>query len=292
MRSYSAEKQAPIVARYRQLYNEDIGELSRAEVLAKYATFREQLREVRKHYREKVAFRLRLSLKGVAYATPVVSVIVTLGGYFYTHRVYSHFDIVASNFFTVGDYLSAGIHAVDDAALYAALFVVFMVWRVVDYANLTRYERTRNAFHEKWQGRLIASSCVGGLVISLVAADDDVKASGWFAVILYILGLRIADFLLDRIFRPSISLMSIVFSTVVFAALLYVDSNRTIIEIERNDGLQDFRLLLEDSEFTSDQHSIIGSGGGYLFLWQRDDKEVEVVPHTKIRRMSLFEKSE
>lgn len=290
--SYSTEKQAAIATRYRQLYDEDIVELDRATIAAKYSALKVQLRQVRKRYREKVAFRIRFSLKGLAYATPVISVIITLGGYFYTYRVYSHFGIVASHFFTAGDYLSAGIHAVCDAAIYAVLFSVVMIWRIVDHANLPRYERRRIAVHEKWQRRLTASMCVLVVVIGLIVANAGVEASEWFVLPLYFLGLRSIDVLMDRIFRPSLSLVSMVFATATFAISLYLESNQMIREIERNDPDQDFHLLLENTEITSDEHSIIGSGGGYLFLWQREESQVRIVPHTRIRQMSLSERNE
>ncbi len=283
-----AEDGKIIAARYRTLYDEDITEPDDATILETHSALKKQLRKIRRRYLEKVAVRIRLSLKDVAYATPVFSVMIALGGYFYTSRVYAHFGIVASHFFTAGDYLSASVHAVEAAALSAVLFVASMTWRAVADANLTRFERKKYAAQNIWPQRLIMFSCI----FALITADADMRATGWFGVALFVVGVNVVTFLLDRIFRSSISLVSTVSAAVVFAAMLFVQSNQTIKKIEQSDDVRNFRVLMRDSEFTSDDYSIVGSSGKYLFLWKRDDGQVKAVPHAEIRWMSLSEKTE
>ena len=277
-----------IAKRYRQLYDEDIVDLDEGAILEKYFAFTKQRNRTRKRYRENVALRIQLSITDLAYAVPVISAMIALGGYFYTSRVYAHFGIVASHFFTAGDYLSASVHAVGAAAVSAVVFVVSMAWRDVSDANMTRYERTKYATQDVWIRRIIIGSCV----YILLTADDVMRATVWFGMALFVIGVNIITYLLDRVFQSSMAIVSIVAAAVVFASMLYVQSNQTIMKIEREDDTRDFRVLVEDSEFTSDEYSIVGSSGKYLFLWRRDESRVEVIPHATIRWMSLSAESE
>lgn len=287
LRSNTEEGHA-IAARYRQLYGENIVELDDAAILKKHSAFKKQRNKTRRRYRRNVAVRIQLSITDLAYAVPVISVMIALGGYFYTSRVYTHFGIVASHFFTAGDYLSASVHAVEAAAISAVMFVASMTWRVVSDANMTRYERKKYATQDLWMLGIVIASCV----YILFTADDAMRATVWFGMALFVIGVNIITYLLDRVFQSSMAIVSIVAAAVVFASMLYVQSNREIMKIEREDNTRDFRVLVEDSEFTSDEYSIVGSSGKYLFLWRRDESRVEVIPHATIRWMSLSAESE
>ena len=254
-------------------------------VLALHGKLRKELKVVRKRYLESVAWRIPISVKDLAYAVPILSVAIALGGYFYTSRVHGHFGVNVSHFFTVGDYLSSGVHAVQAAAWSAFLFVMGSTWRAVRDLNLTKYEQNKYIKQEKWPRRLIWISCVGWLFM----VDQTVWA---FAFALWMVSLPIVDYLFDLIFRRSLALIFGTSSMVVFSAMLYVESNAAIRLVETGKDEREFSIRSQSSNFTSEDYSIIGSSDRYLFLWDRSEDRVQVVPHVEIKEMSLSRGSE
>lgn len=277
-----------IAAKYRQLYDEDINKLEEGAILAYHGHYRKRFRQARKEYLRRVEVRPSLSLKDLAYAVPIVSVLIPLGGYFYTSRVFQHFGIQIRHFFTVTDYLAASVHSVGSAAVSAAIAVVAALWQAVRESTRTDYERQESDKTDRWLWRF-------SLVLSIYflwSADQEMRATAIVVLPLTFAGVAIVSTVLTRILRPSVALLLTALSAVVFSALLYVESNRQVLNIERGVEEQSFRVETHDMAFTSDTHSIVGSSEKYMFLWQREDKHVEIVPHTEIKKVSVFRKDE
>ena len=269
-----------IVARYRQLFDEDIGEIDEGSIVKEHYRLGKELKAIRKRYLKAIAWRIPISVKKLAFAVPAMSVAMALGGYFYTSRVHDHFGVNVSRFFTVGDYLSSAIHAVEAAALAAVIVGISAAWGAVSALNLTEYARSKAVAQDKWLLRVILISCVVGLF-----RQD--QTTWWFALAFCVVSLPIVDYSLNRIFRRSLALVLCTWALVVFSTILYVESNAAIKLIEDGQDNQDFRILSQSSEFTSQTYSIIGSSDRYLFLWDRSGNRVHAIPHTKINRMSF-----
>ena len=277
-----------IAARYRQLYDEDIEKLTNGAISAYHGHFRKKFRQVLRQYRRRVVARIPLSLRDLAYTVPVFSLLVLLGGYFYTYRVFHHFGIRISDFFTVTDYLATSVHAVGYAAIAAAITSTLAAWDLVRESTQTDYGTQTPIEENRWLWRVI-------LAVSLYflwSADQEIRATVFFVPPLVMAGTATLFLVVNRRFRPSLGLLLTALSTIAFAALLYVDSNRQVFNIQRGAEDQSFRVEARGGEFTSKSHSIIGSSDKYMFLWQRDGKHVEVVPHAEIKRVSLSERSE
>ena len=277
-----------IAARYRQLYDQDIEKLTRGDISTYHGHFQKKFRQVLRQYRRRVVAPIPLSLKDWAYTVPVFSLLVLLGGYFHTYRVFDHFGVRISDFFTVTDYLATSVHAVGYAAIAAGIASTLAAWDLVRVFTQTDYGRRALDTADRWLWWTV-------LVVSLVflwSADQEIRATVFFASPLALAGTAILILLVNRRFRPSLGLLLTALSTIMFAALLYVDSNRQVLNIERGSEDQNFRVETRDGKFTSSTYSIIGSSDKYMFLWQRDAKQVEIVPHNAIRRVSLSEKSE
>ena len=167
----------------------------------------------------------------------------------------------------------------------ACLFVMGATWRAVRDLNLTKYERNKYMKQEKWPRRFIFISSVG--LLFLLDSTD-----GMFAIALWLVSLPIVDYLLDLTFRRSLALVFGTSSVIVFSAILYVESNVAIRLIETGPNEQEFSIMLPNSEFTSENYSIIGSSDRYLFLWARSEDRVQIVPHVEIKEMSLSKGSE
>ena len=266
--------------RYRELFDEDVDEIDGSSILIAHDKLRKDLAVVRTRYLKSVAWRIPISVKDFTYAIPILSITMGLGGYLYTSRVHGHFGVDVSHFFTVGDYLSSAVHAVRAAAWSAFLFVVSASWRAVNDLNLTKYERTKYMKQEKWPRRLLYLFCVFGLF----TLD---QATAWFAASLWVVSLPIVDYLLDQTYRRSLALTLGTSSIFVFSAMLYVESNAAIRRIETGHSGQDFSVVSQGPDLTSETHSIIGSSDRYLFLWARYENRVQVLPHTEIRRVSF-----
>ncbi len=266
--------------RYRQLFDEDIEEIDDGSILVAHDKLRKDLKVVRKRYLASIAWRIPISVKDFAHAIPILSVAMALGGYLYTSRVHGHFGVDVSHFFTVGDYLASAVHAVRAAAWSAFLFVMSAAWRAVRDLNLPEYERTKYLRQEKWPRRVFYFSCVVGLF----TLD---QATTLFAVSLWFVSLPIVDYLLNQTYRRSLAVILGTSSMVVFSALIYVESNAAIQRVETGNKEQDFSIVSQGSDLTSETHSIIGSSNKYLFLWVRHESRVQIIPHAEISRMSF-----
>lgn len=270
------------------MYDEDIEQLTRGDISAYHGHFQKKFRQARRQYLRRVVARIPLSLKDLAYTVPVFSLLVLLGGYFYTFRVFHHFGVQISDFFTVTDYLATSVHAVGYAAIAAAITSTLAAWDLVRESTQTDYGPQASIEENRWLWWVV-------LAVSLCflwSADQEIRATVFFVPPLVLAGTAILLLMVNRRFRPSLGLLLTALSTIMFSALLYVDSNRQVLDIERGAEDQSFRVETHDGEFTSNTHSIIGSSDKYMFLWQRDGEHVEVVPHAEIKSVSLSERNE
>lgn len=282
LRSFT-EDGPKIATHYRALYDEKIQEIDEVTILTEYRRLRKGLNRVRNRYLRSIAIRLPLSIKDFAYSAPILSFLLVVGGYFYTSRIHGHFGIAVNHFFTIGDYLSSSVNAVEAASISAVVAVGTIIVKAVTHINLAKYYREKRAVREKWIRGVLLLSAVYGLIF----ADESGRATIWFALALCLVGTALLEHLLDRIFRPSLALALLSVSTVVFAAMLYVRSNNHIINIEH--GIMDshFRVVSRDSEYVDDEYSIIGASERYMFLWQREQDQVLVLPRDEIQWMSV-----
>lgn len=286
LRSDPAERSA-IATRYRQLYDEDIEKLTDGDISDYHDHFRKKFRQIRKQYLRRVVAPIPLSLKDWAHTVPVFSLLVLLGGYFFTYRVFHHFGVRISDFFTVTDYLATSVHAVGYAALAAVITSTLAAWDLVREFTQTDSGRRALDKEDRWLWGLVLLVSL----YSLWSADQEIRATVFFVPPLTLAGTATVFLVVHRRFRPSLGLLLTVLSTIMFASLLYVDSNRQILNIERGSEDQSFHVETRDGEFSSSTHSIIGSSDKYMFLWQRDGKHVDIVPHTAIKSVLLSKSS-
>lgn len=277
-----------IAASHKHLYGGDIEEIEEAEILTEYYRLRKELKVTRDRYLQSIAVRLPLSIKDLAYTAPFLSFLLVLGGYFYTSRVHNHFGIGVHHFFTISDYLSSSVNAVEAASVSAVAAAAGAVWRGVNDANLAKvYRKQRDARNQWIRGLLLLAS-----IFVLILSDEADRTTVWFAIALCLIGVFFVELLFDHVLRPSLALTLLSMSTVVFAATLYVRSNSHILNIEN--GVMDghFRVTSQDSQYTSDAYSIIGTSEKYVFLWQREQDRVHILPRDDIRWVSFSDRNE
>ena len=295
--SLHAEKAEKISSSYKSIYNKDLEQIDESEIWKTYRKFR---KKCRREYRSLRKSRVRLfdfSPQDVIAFLPLLSIMFVIAGYFHISFLYGHFNVDASQFFSMSDYLAGSIEQIRHALFSLAGFALGILnqFRIAP----TRAQHERQKYANSWKTTLTYSSLLASFYLLFVfipifpiqiSTDPPLTMSAHPSVtalaIMAVFWTPIL-FISSRYFKNGRFVYSFLMALTIFFSSLYASTLAKIDRIEKGRTEMTFEIRSGGKKYTEQDAIFIGSNSRYVFLYHKEEKNTRIIPLTQIGYISL-----
>ena len=286
-----------ISSSYNSIYNKALEQVGESEIWKIYGEFRKKARRERRLLHKSKTILIDFSPQDVMAFLPLLSIMFVIAGYFHISFLYGHFNVDASQFFSMSDYLAGSIEQIRHALFSLAGFALGIFHQFRTIPTMAQYELQKFANPLKWT--LTYSSVLFSFYLFFVfvpifpiqiSTDPPLTISSHplvTAIAIISVAWTPILFISARYFKNSGFVYSFCMAVTIFFSSLYASTHTEIYEIENGRPKMTFEIRSGGKKYTEQDAIFIGSNSRYVFLYHKEEKNTRIIPLTQIGYISL-----